>query len=160
MRRQKRAVGAWKTIGCPPFGDSTSGPPPTWRFAASLRGSRPWSGISKGRMKSKRTAKGASLGLAARIRPATDRSSGLQREVLFAGADRHGQPVLLRREGTDVGVAVGAIRTVSQIEVQHIVVRLTFLDVEIPAGAILHLARGRVAKGDEQAVVLVAVTRW
>src|SRR5207237_8741226 len=129
-------------------------------FAASLSASQPWSGISKGRRKSKRTARGASLGLAARIRPATDRLSGLQREVLFAGADRPGQPVLLRREGTDVGVAVGAIRTVGQIEVQHIVVRRPFLDVEIPGGAVCLLARGRVAKGDEQAMVLMAMTRW
>src|SRR5256886_16640581 len=94
-------------------------------------------------MKSKRTAKGASLGLAARIRPATDRSSGLQREVLFAGADRHGQPVLLRRGGTGVGVAVGAIRTVSQNEVQHGGVRRPFLPVEIPGGAVWFLGRRR-----------------
>src|SRR5437762_604698 len=53
----------------------TEGAPPTWRFAASLNASRPWSGISKGRRKSKRTARGTLLGLAARIRPATDRSS-------------------------------------------------------------------------------------
>src|SRR2546427_5282892 len=76
-----------------------------------------------------------------------------EREVLFAGANRHGQPVLPWREWAHVVVAVRAVRVVRQVEVNYVLVRRRFLDVEVSTRPVPLLARRRVTERDEKALV-------
>src|SRR5437867_11194705 len=87
------------------------------------------------------------------------RTLASEREVLLAGADRHGEPVLPRREWAHVVVAVRAVWVVRQVEVDHVFVRRLLLDVEVPTRPVRLLAGRRVTERDAEALVRVAMAR-
>src|SRR3989442_876174 len=66
-------------------------------------------------------------------------------------------PVLPWREWADVVVAARAIRVVGDVEVDHVLVRGPFFDVQVARSAVRFLAGGRITERDEEALVLVVV---
>src|SRR5439155_12621291 len=128
------------------------------RSGPSSRGSRSSNRTSRARKKSYRTGNGDSTGS---MGPTCDarRTLASEREVLLAGADRHGEPVLPRREWAHVVVAVRAVRVVRQVEIDHVFVRRLFLDVEVSTRPVRLLAGRRVTERDEQALVRVVMAR-
>src|SRR5256712_12355548 len=128
------------------------------RSGPSSRGSRSSNRTSRGRKKSYRIANGDSTGSLGPTRDAR-RTLVSQREVLLAGANRHRQPVLPRREWAHVVVAVRAVRVVRQVEVDHVFIRRRFLDVEVSTRPVRLLAGCRVTERDEQALIRVMMAR-
>src|SRR2546426_5253225 len=126
------------------------------RSGPSSRGSRSSNRTSRARKKFYRTGNGDSTGS---MGPTCDARRTLvsEREVLLAGADRHGEPVLPRREWAHVVVAVRAVRVVRQVEIDYVFVRRLFLDVEVSTRSLRPLAGRRVPERDEQALLRVGM---
>src|SRR3989449_10682729 len=99
------------------------------RSGPSSTGSQSSNRTSRARKKSYRTGNGDSTGS---MGPTCDARRTLvsEREVLLAGADRHGEPVLPRRGWAHGVVAVRAVRVVRQVEVDHVFVPRLLLAVE------------------------------
>src|SRR5881296_2994265 len=125
---------------------------------SSSRGSRSSNRTSRAPKRPYRIANGDWTGS---LGPTRDAPTTLmsEREVLFAGANRHGQPVLPWREWAYVVVAIRAVRVVGQVEVDHVFIRRRFLDVEVSTRPVRLLAGRRVTERDEQALVRVMMAR-
>src|SRR3989454_11524416 len=126
------------------------------RSGPSSRGLRSSNRTSRAPKRPYRTANGDWTGS---LGPTRDAPTTLvsEREVLFAGANRHGQPVLPGREWAYVVVAIRAVRVVRQVEVNYVLVRRRFLDVEVSTRPVRLLAGRRVTERDEQALVPVSM---
>src|SRR3989442_6181604 len=100
------------------------------RSGPSSRGSRSSNRTSRGRKKSYRIANGDSTGSLGPTRDAR-RTLVSQREVLLAGANRHRQPVLPRREQAHLIVALFAVQAVSPVIVWTVLLPMHVLDVPL-----------------------------
>src|SRR2546426_3909862 len=100
------------------------------RSGPSSRGLRSSNRTSRAPKRPYRTANGDWTGS---LGPTRDAPTTLvsEREVLFAGANRHGQPVLPWRGWGYRGVAVRAARGVRPGEVDHVFVRRRVPHVEV-----------------------------
>src|SRR5207244_12817838 len=128
------------------------------RSGPSSRGLRSSNRTSRAPKRPYRTANGDWTGSSGPTRDAPTTLMS-EREVLFAGANRHGQPVLPWREWAHVVVAIRAVRVVRQVEVDHGFVRRRFRDVEVSTRPVRLLAGRRVTERDEQALVRVMMAR-
>src|SRR3989449_2539902 len=128
------------------------------RSGPSSRGSRSSNRTSRARKKSYRIANGDSTGSLGPTRDAR-RTLVSSREILLAGTNRHRKPVLPRREWAHVVVAVRAVWVVRQVEVDHVLIRRLFFDVEVSTRPVRLLAGRRVTERDEEALVRV-VMAW
>src|SRR6266540_4755277 len=66
---------------------------------------------------------------------------------LLTGADRHGDPILSRRNRATIFVRVGAIWIISQVEVGQECPVAALIELEVAPGPIGLAAAGRVGKG-------------